>query len=390
MTTAIWILFFLLILGVVIFVHELGHFLAARRAGVFVEEFALGMGPKLFSFNGKTEQIKVEKPEDAPAGNEGEDVEYVYVEEHATVYSLRMFPIGGFCKMRGQDDDMPADDRALNNKSIPARMLVMAGGSLMNFLLAFVLFFVLTLLTGYQVTEVRDLVEGRPAQQAGLQVGDRITHINGARVSLYENFLLQMEFSGGEPVEVRFVRDGAVHHVTITPLEVAPGMFRLGFMPDIRFGLLEEPREGFGRVGLWGTTVTSAEMMVFNIRIPFTMLARWVSNQRMPAEARLAGPIDLGNQFVTIAQETSEHGLIETFLFVLLFAAVISAAIGLFNLLPIPAMDGARLVFLAIEGIRRKPVSPEREGMVHLVGFGLLIALAIFIAYRDIVRLLPS
>jgi regulator of sigma E protease len=368
MSTIIPIFIFLLILGIVVFIHELGHYLAAKRAGVFVEEFALGMGPKLLHFRGKPEN-----------------------DDDATVYSLRMFPVGGFCKLRGQDEDSPVtDDRALNNKSIPARMLVMAGGSLMNFLLAFILFFIWTLLTGYQVNEIRGLQEGRPAHQAGLQVGDRITHINGARVSLHENFLLQMEFSGGEPVDVRFNRSGTVHNVTITPQQDERGVFRLGFLADYRFGLLDEPPEGYRRVGFWGTTTTSVEMMLFNIRLPFTILARWVSNQHMPAGANVMGPIGMAGEVTVIYQQVIQHGIMDMVLTMLFFTGLLSAALGLINLLPIPAMDGARLVFLFIEGIRRKPVPPEREGMVHLVGFIFIIALAIFIAYRDIIRMLPS
>jgi regulator of sigma E protease len=373
MSTVIPVLIFLLILGVVVFVHELGHFLAARRAGVFVEEFALGMGPKLFSFRGKTVR--------------GDD---------ATIFSLRLFPIGGFCKMRGQDDDLPEDDTSLSTKTVPQRMLVMAGGSIMNFLLAFLLFFGLTLLTGYRVAQVRGVPEGYPAYHAGLQPGDRITHINGNRVTLYENFLLQLEFSGGEPLNIRYVRDGQRNHVTLTPFEAAPGVWRIGFFHDTRFGLLdtltdELREEGFRRAGVWGSVVTGSEMMLFNIRLPFTMLARWMNNQHMPAGAGIMGPIGMAGELTTVYQQVIyEHGILDTVLTMVFFTALLSAALGLFNLLPIPAMDGARLVFLLIEGIRRKPVPPERENVVHLVGFVLLITLTVFIAYRDIIRLIPS
>ncbi|MCL2500382.1 MAG: site-2 protease family protein [Defluviitaleaceae bacterium] len=370
MSTVIPILIFLLILGVVVFVHELGHFLAARGAGVFVEEFALGFGPKLFYFRGRKKEANGE----------------------ATVYSIRMIPAGGFCKLYGQesDEEITNPDRCYNGKSVPARMLVMAGGSIMNFLLAFILFFVLTLLTGYQITEVRGLPEVSPARQAGLQVGDRVTHINGARVSLWENFLLQMEFSGGAPMDVRVNRNGTIHHFVVTPQETSPGVYRLGFWSDFRYGLLDEPIEGFRRVGLWGSTRTAGEMMLFNIRLPFTMLARWVTDQHMPAGANVMGPIGMAGEVTVIYQQVIERGVGDMVLTMLFFAGLLSAALGLFNLLPIPAMDGARLVFLIIEGIRRKPVPPEREGMIHLAGFVLIISLGIFLAYRDIIRLIPS
>ncbi|MCL2603014.1 MAG: site-2 protease family protein [Defluviitaleaceae bacterium] len=369
MSTLIPILIFLLILGVVVFVHEVGHFLGAKRAGVFVEEFAIGVGPKLFWFNGKKKEA----------------------DGSATVYSIRMIPAGGFCKLRGQDEDSAVtDDRAFNNKSVPARMLVMAGGSIMNFLLAFILFLILTLLTGYQIVEIRGLPEVSPARQAGLQVGDRVTHVNGARVFLWENFLLQMEFSGGAPVDLRVNRNGTIHSYSVTPQETSPGVYRLGFWPDFRYGLLDDPIEGFRRVGLWGSTRTAAEMILFNIRLPFTMLARWVTNQHMPAGANVMGPIGMAGEVTVIYQQVIQRGVGDMVLTMLFFAGLLSAALGLFNLLPIPAMDGARLVFLIIEGIRRKPVPPEREGMIHLAGFVLIISLGIFLAYRDIIRLIPS
>ncbi|MCL2364711.1 MAG: site-2 protease family protein [Defluviitaleaceae bacterium] len=382
MSTIIPILIFLLILGIVVFVHELGHYLGAKRAGVFVEEFALGMGPLLLSFRGKWESV---------GGDEAQ-----------TLYSLRMFPIGGFCKMRGQDDENdPSDDRSLNNKTIPQRMLVMAGGSIMNFILAFIVFFSLTALEGYRVAEIRGVVDGSPAQQAGLQTGDHITHINGTRVTLYENFLLQLEFSGGEELDVRFRRDGQRHHVALTPVYGSDGIWRMGIYPGGRVGLLQRTAEGwnfmrpvpegFNRVSVWGTATTAAEMMLFNIRLPFTILARRLNNQNIPDGANIMGPIGMAGELTGLYQHViTEHGVIQTILTMLFFTALLSTALGLFNLLPIPAMDGARLVFLLIEGIRRKPVPPEREGMVHLIGFILIITLAIVIAWRDIVRLLPS
>ncbi|MCL2188698.1 MAG: M50 family metallopeptidase [Defluviitaleaceae bacterium] len=370
MSTLIPILIFILILGIVVFVHEMGHYLAARRAGVYVEEFALGMGPLLFGFHGK------------PVTHMGE----------RTLYSVRLFPIGGFCKMRGNDEESDADDPySLNNKTIKQRALVMAGGSFMNFLMAFILFFVLTMLTGYLVAEVRGLQEGFPAYESGLQVGDRITHINGNRVTLYANFELQMEFSGGQPLDVRFVRDGVRHNITVTPVQVVRTdgsiAYRLGFRPDFRYGLLETPGEGFRRVGVWSSVTNAAEMMVFNIRIPFTILARWLTNEPIPDGAGAMGPIGMAGQVTQIYQRAIQHSVLDMVLDMLFFTALINAALGLMNLLPIPALDGARLVFLAIEGIRRKPIPPEREGMVHLAGFALMIGLAIFIAYRDIVRL---
>ena len=386
MSTAIPIVIFILILGVVVFIHELGHFVMARRAGVFVEEFALGMGPRLAGFKGKPQKLKKDDDREGLVWHSSQPEEDAPAEE-STLFSLRLFPIGGFCKMRGQDEGDEGDPGALNSKKVWQRAFVMAGGSLFNFIAAFVLFFVLVLLTGYFVPQVHILGANTPAYHAGLQVGDRITHIDGRRVSLFENFSTQLNFSGGQPMDVRFIRDGARHDVTITPMQIGAS-YRLGFVPVRYLGLIEPDYESFSRVGFWGTFTTSAEMIVFNMRMPFTLLARLISGRSMPDGAAVMGPIGMAGEVTAIYQEVITEGILQTLLTMLFFTALLNAALGVMNLLPIPAMDGARLVFLGIEGIRRKPVSPEREGLVHMVGFFVLILLAVFIAYRDIVRLL--
>ena len=400
MSTAIPIVIFVLILGVVVFIHEMGHFIMARRAGVFVEEFAIGMGPKLVGFKGKSKKFTVSKHE-----YDGDDYdehksdnltwhnasmaehELIHVQE-STQFSLRLFPIGGFCKMRGADESIPGDSGSLSNKKVSERMLVIAGGSIFNFIMAFVLFFILVLLTGYNVAQVHTVHEGTPAYNAGLQVGDRITHINGRRVALFEDFVIQLDFSGGEPIDVRFVRDGSVQNIVVTPMRVGESSFRLGFQSVRYLGLLGQGPETLPSVTLWGTITTSAEMILFNMRMPFTLLARLIAGNNMPEGAGVMGPIGMAGEVTVIYQQVIEYGILDTLLTMLFFMALLNAALGVMNLLPIPALDGARLIFLGLEGIRRKPVSPEREGMVHMVGFVVLMVLAVFIAYRDIVRLL--
>ena len=375
-----------------VFIHELGHFVMARRAGVFVEEFALGMGPRLFGFKGKPRKNKNSSADDSRrerlswhSSTAEDDVGDI---EEATEFSLRLFPIGGFCRMRGADEALDDDPGSLSNKKIRHRMFVMAGGSLFNFIAAFVLFFILVLLTGYSVPQIHRVNEGTPAYHAGLQPGDRITHIDGRRVALFEDFITQLDFSNGEPIDVRFVREGGANNVTLTPMVTEDGFFRLGFIAIRHIGLLGEGPEDFPTVGVWGTLTTSAEMIIFNMRMPFTLLARLISGRDMPAGATVMGPIGMAGEVTAIYQQVIQEGLLDTLLTMLFFTALLNAALGVMNLLPIPALDGARLVFLIIEGIRRKPVPPEREGMVHMVGFVVLMLLAVFIAYRDIVRLL--
>jgi len=385
MSTVIPIIIFILILGIVVFIHELGHYLMARRAGVFVEEFALGMGPKLFGFRGKPMKAEPFEGNSAP---ENEDSEIEEPEPRRTLYSLRLFPIGGFCRMHGADENIPGDSTALNNKTIPQRALVMAGGSIFNFIVAFLLFFILVLLDGYSVPHVHSVIPDTPAYHAGLETGDRITHLDGRRVALFEDFVTQLEFSGGQPMDVRFVRDGERHEIEITPMRVRDN-WQFGFFMVRYLGILEPiTRDDQQRVRPWGTFTTSAEMILFNMRMPFTLLARLISGGNMPEGAGVMGPIGMAGEVTVIYQQVIERGILPTLLTMLFFTALLNAALGIMNLLPIPALDGAKLVFLGIEAVRRKPVSPEREGLVHLVGFVALILLAVFIAYRDIARLL--
>ena len=395
------IVLFVVILGAVIFVHELGHFFFARRAGIFVEEFALGMGPKLFSFHGKKRSLLPKSRAPGPPPDDEEDSESGAGEEcgeqkpeigDLTLYSLRALPIGGFCRMRGQDEDVPDDPEAMNNKGVFARIMVIAGGSLMNFAAAFLLFFALTMLRGFPIAEVVSLNEEMPGYRAGLQVGDRITHINGASVRLYEDFVFMVGSAGGQEMEVRVARGAESVELRIAPAQSEDGRRLIGFSPNWRLGFLDEmPDEpdGFSsRVGLGEGLAVSADLVLFNIRAPFRLLAGLFGGRPMPEGGGVMGPIGIGGVVAEVYQDSVEFGFWHTFLQMLMFAALLNAMLGVMNLLPVPALDGARLVFLFIEAVRRKPVAPEREAMVHVAGLVALLVFAVFVAYRDIARFL--
>jgi regulator of sigma E protease len=352
----------ILIFGVVVLVHEWGHFMAARKAGIFVEEFAIGMGPKLWST----------KP-----GAEG---------EYKTVYSLRLLPIGGFCKMLGEDENRPDEPRALNNKKVWQRMLVMVSGAFMNFLLAFLVFLALNFISGFAVPEVRATLEGSPAQQGGLVAGDRITHVNGDRVWLYEDFIFELTTGGGKPMDLRVNRGGQVINLRITPMVDANGDYKLGFYPGVRAGLFGDVPEGFSRVGFFEGVATAFNWIPTTIKMTVVGIYRMVTGQGGGIE--MSGMIGIASDINTIYESTLADGVVTMLLNMLGICGLISANLGIMNLLPLPALDGGRLVFLIYEGIRRKPVSPEREGTVHFVGFILLMVLAVFIAYQDILKLL--
>jgi len=198
--------------------------------------------------------------------------------------------------------------------------------------------------------------------------------------------------SGGQELEVRVNRGGEAHTLMITPAR-RDDRYLIGFVAEQRFGLIhsrpDDPAVPFRRVRVHEGIVTAGQMIGFHIRAPFRLIARMVAGDSVPEDVGgIMGPIGIGGMVTEVYQEVVQHGFMSTLLTMMLFAALINAAIGTMNLLPIPAMDGGRLVFLAIEGIRRKPVPPEREAMVHFIGIVTLLLLFVFIAYRDIARLL--
>jgi len=368
----------LLVFGLVILVHEFGHFIIARKNGVLVEEFAIGMGPKIFG-----------------------------IKRGETLYTLRAIPMGGFCRMYGDDAD-PMDkedetldhnalsDRALNGKTVLQRIAVMAGGSLFNFAFAFILFILMAFATGVNTTIISSVSADLPAQAAGIQEGDRITHLNGRRIFLWDDILLEMTLSQGEPITLGFTRDGMAQNVVITPASDGT-RFLLGISSVPRSGFFTPAFADFERVSLGEAATDGFMRMGFMVRMVGTTLFRLVTSPGTVVD-QLAGPVGIVNmmggqyQAVVAAAGNLEISTLMVILSVILtmlnFAAIISVNLGVMNLLPIPALDGGRILFLIVEGIRRKPIPPERENIIHLAGFVLLIALMLLITYQDILNLL--
>ncbi|MCL2619256.1 MAG: M50 family metallopeptidase [Defluviitaleaceae bacterium] len=359
------LIIFILIFGLLIFVHELGHFAAARRCGILVEEFAFGMGPKLVSW----------KP--------GE-----------TLFSIRLFPVGGFCSMHGMEDDSDSE-RSFVVKSIPARMFVILAGSAMNLGLALIIFALGTLTSGFNTTTISNVLEGSPAESAGLLPGDQITGINGSTTHIYGDVLISIRTSTTDTIGVDILREGTPHRIDITP-GYNNGNRWIGVLPTYSLGAFQPRREGFERAGFVQSSVVGVQEMVFFIRHNFTVLGQIITGRAsmdmMTGPIGIFGIIDTNLQSTVANAELLERSTSDTLLAILrsnlAFAGMLSAAIGIFNLLPFPALDGGRFVFLTLEGVRRKPIKPETEGTIHFVGFAMLMALAVFIAYRDVISLL--
>jgi regulator of sigma E protease len=337
------------VLGLLIFFHELGHFVVAKRAGIAVLELSFGMGPRLLS------TIRGE-----------------------TRYSLRALPFGGSVSMAtdlAEADDAPpvAPGRTFESKPVRTRVAVIAAGPVMNFLLTVLLLTLVFGVIGIEQpqlgsTVLGSVVAGGPADAAGLQPGDRVLAVDGRQVTDWPAMVQVVQGALGRPITVAFLRDGATQEVVVTP---APHP--------------QNPNAGY--LGIASSVLRLQLPMPLALRYALSetgrMLTLWVGAVagifRGQGAPDVSGPIGI----IQMLGEASRFGLANLFF----LAAVISANFGLINLFPIPALDGSRLVFLAVEAIRGKAVSPEHEGRLHLVGYGLLMALLVILTYRDIVRL---
>lgn len=340
----------IIVFGLMIFVHEFGHFILARIVGIKVEEFALGMGPKIISKKGKE-----------------------------TLYSLRLLPFGGFCRMAGEMGNEGYTETAIydsgrfDQKPVASRMAVVIAGPVMNFILAILLF---SLIFGFMGipqdydTTIGEIMAGSPAESVGLQSGDRITGINGTPVASWSEMVELINAVPGQALQVQYARNGEERTVEIVP-QPDPETERLliGIIPKGNYiwqkiGFLAGIKEGFVRT--W-------EIIVLTIKGLIGMIRGSIS------PGGVAGPIGI----ITMIGETARFGLVN----LINLTALLSINLGLLNLLPIPALDGSRLLFMLVEALRGRPVSPAKENMVHLVGFAIIMGLMLIVTYQDIIKL---
>ncbi len=417
------VLVFIFVLGVLVFFHELGHFLFAKRAGILVREFAIGFGPKLFSKR--------------------------YGE---TLYSLRILPLGGYVRMAGDDPEMveiktgtlvymveneekeiervflyepthlekawivgrvvkidlenschvvledeegneteyalsrtaiihydPKNemqiapiDRHFASKTVGQKAMTIFAGPLFNIILTVILFTVLAFMVGVEgKLVVERFVENSPAEQAGMKPGDVMTEIDGKKVSAEKLFHV-IQDSEGKPVKVTVERDGQILHLTITPKrEYDPQKEQQVYLIGVLFGSqqMKDPN-------LWEAIVDGVKRTYDWTTIMVDGFAKLITGEY--SINSLAGPVQMGDMTGKIAQRGIEP-LIQ-------WTALLSLNLAIFNLLPIPALDGSRLVFIGIEAIRGRPVHPNKEHLVHLVGFALLMMLMLVVTYNDIMK----
>lgn len=359
------IIYFILILGIVVFVHELGHFLFAKKAGIYVYEFSIGMGPRLFKFNRKR-KIK------------DKDGKISY-EDDETDYSIRLLPIGGYVQMAGEEieaDEKIPEDKRLQSKPWLSRFMTMVAGVLFNFILAIVLLFIIGLVNGVTLNSTK-LVEVDTDVYPQLQDGDRIIRIAGRTINNYDKLALELTVQGENAftMEVKH-EDGTTDKVTVSPTAVLDENgdllgYQYAFMVDgdSYHNLYGAIRYAFGKF------FSMIEQMFFTI---FYLCTGDLSLNM------LSGPVGIYNVVGTVASQADLQARIISLISLL---AMISVNVGFINILPLPAFDGGHAFFLIIEKIKGGPVSQKIENTIHSVGFALLMVLMIYITYNDILRL---
>ena len=331
------------VLSIIIIFHELGHFLLAKKNGIRVNEFSLGLGPTIVGFQW------------------GE-----------TKFSIKALPFGGACMMEGEDGES-SDERSFQKKSVWARISVVAAGPIFNFILAFVFSIVIIGSVGVVKPILSDVTPGYAAEQAGLEAGDEIVKMGNKHIFFYSEVSMYSLLHAGETTEVTYRRDGELKTASLKPVyNEEEGRYLYGFV-----GAATQDR-----VGPIQTIGYSALNVKFWIQYTYGSLKMLLTNQVSMSD--MSGPVGIVKYMGDSYAESRSAGAFYGFLTLLNFGILISANLGVINLLPLPALDGGRLVFLVIEAIRRKRIKPEREGMVHFIGIVCLFALMIFIMFNDV------
>jgi len=333
----------ILVLGFLIFFHELGHYLAARTAGVRVHELSLGFGPRIAGWH-----------------------------RNGIAYSIRLLPLGGYVRMAGETPEDADDPNSFTKKPLRSRLGVIAAGPVANLVLAVVLFFLVYGVVGVQVLAddtptVGRVLAGTPAAAAGVQAGDRIQAVDGQPISTWMDLVTVISSHPGKTMSLTVQRGSQILHLEATP-EDRNGEGFLGISARTR-SLREPPW-----TAAWHSLVLTGQMAVALLLGLVAIFHTGLGG--------VTGPVGI----TEMIGEASRMGLAN----LLFLAGALSAQLALFNLIPVPALDGSRLAFLVWEGIRGRPVDREKENMVHFIGFALLMLLMIVVTYRDVFRLIPG
>ncbi|RJX40763.1 RIP metalloprotease RseP [Paenibacillus pinisoli] len=409
-----------LVFFVIVTIHEWGHYFFAKRAGILVREFAIGFGPKLFSVKrGETRYTLRLIPAGGFVRMAGEDPEIVEVQPGQTVavrikdnqvtrifldrldertgtvrgevedvdlerrLSISLLVEGeserydvhpqALVISKGRDTQIAPIDRHFGSKSVGKKAMAIFAGPMMNFILAFVLYAVYAQMVGVPVENpdkliINSIEEKMPAAGVDLRKGDVVESVNGIKIGAdLEQMIDIIGKSPGVPVEMIVNRDGQIHTIKVTPRENEAGIGKVGISATLPM-----------RAASFTETITNAaELMKRSTEFIFESFKMLVTGQFKLED--LGGPVRTADMTAEIARK----GIVQ----LTSWTALLSLYLGIFNLLPVPALDGSRLIFLGLEAIRRKPIDPNKESMVHFVGFAMLMLLMLVVTYNDILRL---
>ena len=326
------IIYALLIICVLIFFHELGHFMAAKACGVKVNEFAIGMGPKV---------LKKQKGE--------------------TLYSVRAFPLGGFCAMEGEDEDSQ-DERAFNRKSVWKKAIIIVAGAAMNLIIAIILMIAVNYMNGVPTTTISQVEENSPAYTAGIQKGDKILSINDKKINSWDDVQAVKNAVNTRELNIKVQRKDTELNIKTTLKENDRNKI-IGIVPVSEKNIVKAIANGPS------ATWNMAKSMYSGL---YSLITGKVSAKE------LSGPVGI----VYLINKGISSGLAT----VLYITSLISLHLAIINMLPLPALDGGRLLMVIIRRLTGKAISSKVEGVIHAVGLGLLLLLTIYVTWNDIVR----
>ncbi|ESE31107.1 MAG: RIP metalloprotease RseP [[Eubacterium] brachy] len=326
------IIYALLIICVLIFFHELGHFMAAKACGVKVNEFAIGMGPKV---------LKKQKGE--------------------TLYSVRAFPLGGFCAMEGEDEDSQ-DERAFNRKSVWKKAIIIVAGAAMNLIIAIILMIAVNYMNGVPTTTISQVEENSPAYTAGIQKGDKILSINDKKINSWDDVQAVKNAVNTRELNIKVQRKDTELNIKTTLKENDRNKI-IGIVPVSEKNIVKAIANGPS------ATWNMAKSMYSGL---YSLITGKVSAKE------LSGPVGI----VYLINKGISRG----FATVLYLTSLISLNLAIINMLPLPALDGGRLLMVIIRRLTGKAISSKVEGVIHAVGLGLLLLLTIYVTWNDIVR----
>ncbi len=346
--TVILIIIAVILFGLIVFVHEFGHFFTAKLSKIKVNEFAIGMGPKIFTFQGKE-----------------------------TKYSLRLLPIGGYCAMEGEDAESD-DSGAFGSKPVWKRMIVIVAGSIMNLLFGLVLMLVVVSQQNLiATTQIAQFGENALTEQAGLMVGDEIKAIDGYAVNTDRDLFFAFAMADPNAVDIDYIRDGTRYTIEDAKLGAQEIDGRTYVSMD--FYILGEEKTFTNVIEkTFADTVSVVRMVIESLR-------QLVTGQLGFND--ISGPVGLAQAVGDVAATGNELGFLAGLNNIMVMMVVISVNLGIFNLLPFPALDGGRFVFLIIEAIRRKPVPAKYESYVNIAGFAILIGFMLVVTFSDVLKI---